>query len=251
MTAALHVLGQNTALYSALLPAGDNGQGVDQVAVPAGVRTAWAQVHRVIRGEQKVFPAVFAPSHASATQADLKKSKEALADLAKCPNYDPLCLSAVHEFQQKLLVTRPVIDEGLVNGLVRLRELFLEMSPMQSHRYRADGPEFQFRLGDTPLNLHTLGDRPIKGEIAADVKAFVEDRLELYEAKQNELKAAGTEPARDRSFAGARGEGAGSAARSVSNSPCAARFASSPVLVQAQALRGYFAAAAGAGACRL
>jgi hypothetical protein len=45
---ALRVLGQNAALYFALLPGGD------QVAVAEGVCSAWQQVHRVIRGEQKV-----------------------------------------------------------------------------------------------------------------------------------------------------------------------------------------------------
>jgi hypothetical protein len=53
VAAALATLGQNAVLYSALLPAGSNN-GVDQIAIPAGVRTAWAQVHKVIRGEAKV-----------------------------------------------------------------------------------------------------------------------------------------------------------------------------------------------------
>jgi hypothetical protein len=122
-------------------------------------------------------------------QAELKVSKTALSTLSATPNYDPLCIAAMHEFQQRLLVVRPVLDEALVSGLVRLRELFLEMSPLQTHQYDERYAAVQFRLGDTPLNLHNFGPLPVKGEIAADVKAFVDDRIELFEAKQAELKA--------------------------------------------------------------
>ena len=53
LSTALAFLGENAPLWSALLPAGSSN-GVDQINIPAGVRTAWAQVQNVVRGEQKV-----------------------------------------------------------------------------------------------------------------------------------------------------------------------------------------------------
>lgn len=120
---------------------------------------------------------------------DHKTSQEALKELAKTPNYDPICIGQMHDFQQRLLVARPVLAEELVTMLVRLRELWLEMSPLQTHQYDERYAAVQFRLGDVPLNLHNYGDRPLRGEIAADVAAYVEERAVLFEEAQGELRA--------------------------------------------------------------
>lgn len=45
--------------------------------------------------------------------------------------------------------------------------------------------------GPVPLTcsfcLTQLGDPPVRGEVASDVRAFVEDRVEMHAAKQTEV----------------------------------------------------------------
>lgn len=117
---------------------------------------------------------------------DAKEVDKAWSVLRQTPNYDPLRVAEMCQWEEQAAQAPDGLGES---DLTRLRELYLEMSPLDTHQYGDNYPAFQFRLGDFPLNLHSLGPRPIQGEIAADVAWFVEDRLRLFEEHQAELSA--------------------------------------------------------------
>lgn len=107
-----------------------------------------------------------------------------LKRLKAYPNYDPFYIAAMQKFED----TVRGLDNAAKIILIRLRELYFEMTPLQSHRYTVDAPFFRFRIGQVPFNLDSFGPMPIPGEIQADVMDYIKERIELEEARQKELK---------------------------------------------------------------
>lgn len=94
--------------------------------------------------------------------------------LARIPNFDPNCVAEMVDFAWAA-PQASAESHRLVAAATALRELFLEMTPLKS--YTLGRKTLRLRTGVVPLNLHTLGDRPNKGEIQAYVKAFVQQRI--------------------------------------------------------------------------
>ena len=103
-------------------------------------------------------------------------SAELWKKLEKHPNYNPLLIAEMHRFEEQLAGHA---DDNTKNLLIRLRELFLEMTPKHAYSYGGDNT-FYFRIGTVPLNLDKYGGKPLAGEISADISAYLTDRLETH-----------------------------------------------------------------------
>lgn len=110
-------------------------------------------------------------------------SNEILARLKRIPNYNPILIASMQKFEE----TVSNLQEDIKVTLIRLRELYLEMSPMSSYSYGDEYRTFHFRLGDSPLNLNNFGPCPLAGEIQEDVKDYLEERLQLYKEHNAEM----------------------------------------------------------------
>jgi DNA segregation ATPase FtsK/SpoIIIE-like protein len=124
--------------------------------IPAEIRAAWEQLKQLIENGQNLNP-------------DLLKTLQSQA------NHDPSKLADLQVFQQKI----ESLPESPRNYLIRLREAFLEMTPLNEYCYGPNYRSFQFRIGTVPFNLNQFGPIPIAGEIAEDVKVYVAERIEI------------------------------------------------------------------------
>jgi hypothetical protein len=110
-------------------------------------------------------------------------STKDLSELRKFPNYDPFKMAEIVRFEELLNGNgtflcnslQPLgIPEKDIEQLIRLRELYLEMTPLQEYQYGESYTQFRFRIGKIPLNLHQLGEAPLAGEISEEVESRIQ-----------------------------------------------------------------------------
>lgn len=100
-------------------------------------------------------------------------------------NYNPLLLASIHRFENELSSS----ELGCIKApLIRLREIYLEMTPLTSYSYGTNHQTFYCRIGNVPLNLDHSGPIPEKGEVQADVLRLINDRIEQAEKHQKDLQ---------------------------------------------------------------
>ena len=96
-------------------------------------------------------------------------------------NYNPFYIAEMEQFEQAVQHL-----EDSKSYLVRLREAYLEMTLIQPFSYGEGYRTFYFRIGNVPFNLDQQGSMPVRGEIQADISAYVSERIELYEEAEQD-----------------------------------------------------------------
>jgi hypothetical protein len=178
--------------WTSLLPDADVASRGMQTAVPPKVRLAWAELRKLILGLEYVSTffvdscslllCVCGPSQSrSCRDQDREDIEMTFALLARIPNFDPYCVAELVDFAWAA-PQASAESHRLVADATALRELCLEMTPLET--YTLGRKTLRLRTGVVPLNLHTLGDRPNKGEIQAYVKSFVQQRIRQAEARR-------------------------------------------------------------------
>lgn len=139
------------------------------------------QIPAEIRGHWRAIKLILETDHPTL-------SPELLNELKKVPNYNPILVASMKKFEDKIKNVSN-ISEAAKLTLIRLRELYLEMSPMQSYNYGEGYRTFHFRIGNFPLNIQKYSDEPpIPGEIQSDVQSFIEERIEQENVHQKDIE---------------------------------------------------------------
>lgn len=127
-----------------------------------------------IRADWLAFERAFAAG--TSIPSDLWKKLE------KYPNFNPVCIAEMQRFEDTLKYR----EENIRMGLLRLRELYLEMTPKHEYTYGNGHGTFYFRIGTVPLNLDQFGDKLLAGEIRDKVRRQIEASLEAHLEYQEE-----------------------------------------------------------------
>ena len=103
------------------------------------------------------------------------------------PNYNPMNIVELKKFGDCLVDAH--MEEPYRSSLMALRELFLEMTPLNSaNSYADESRVYTYRIGSVPLNLDKVGNVPSRGEVSEEVLEYVTLRLK-WKKKYDELKA--------------------------------------------------------------
>ena len=140
--------------------------GSSEINIPAGVPDEWK---KILDGSSTTLP-------------DLLKNN---------PNFNPIYVAEMQRFEDSLPVGVPDgLSEEVRLQLLRLREMYLEMTPKIKYRYSQGYNSFYFRIGTVPLNLDRYGSKPLQGEIQAIVEQIVaKDIAVKKEYDEREAKA--------------------------------------------------------------
>ena len=130
------------------------------------IRHAWRTVARSIIGRSEELP------------------RDAMQLLEQHANYNPYNLADLKQLEVNLISQN--IPTNKATFLLRLRELFLEMTPMDDYQYGRLYISFHYRLGVGPLR--GAGPIPLLGEIQEDIEEMVEKRIELFEEELEKLE---------------------------------------------------------------
>lgn len=139
------------------------------IKVPTPIRTNWGHLVNHLRSQphsDQIPPAL-------------------LQQLETVNNYNPTLIATMKLFSESIKVN-PALSH-IETELICLREAYLEMTPLTHYSYGEDYLAFYFRIGAVPLQLDHCGPTPIKGEIQADIKMLIEDRIEQAEKHQKLL----------------------------------------------------------------
>lgn len=105
-----------------------------------------------------------------------------LQKLSKFNNYNPFLIVDMKLFAKQITETPELAI--IKDNFIALREAFLEMTPM-CH----DEENHSIRIGQCPFNLDQKGPAPLKGEIQAEIKWLIKDRLEQEDKHQKQIDA--------------------------------------------------------------
>jgi ankyrin repeat protein len=139
----------------------------EQTNIPAKVRGCWAEFLKHLSQNHPMPEAL-------------------LKELREINNYNPFYIAAMKMFEDYVggvPALAPIKIE-----LIRLREIYLEMTPLNTYSYGEQYFEFSFRIGNIPLNLDHYGPTPIKEEVQSDVMRIISDRVAQAEKYQKELE---------------------------------------------------------------
>lgn len=144
--------------------------GSHEINIPHGVMSAWSNLLALpsITSEMKL-PTV----------------------LSEHPNFNPIYVAEMQRFEESLPST---LSEAAREQLLRLRELYLGMTPKMEYSY--GGSPFYFRIGNIPLHLDKLGSAiPTQSEIQTAVERLVAREVDLLREhnekhKETEKKSA-------------------------------------------------------------
>lgn len=142
---AAAVLGAHRELYAAL----ETNRDSEQINVGEEVRADWQALGKFVQNQVFVFVLFYFVLlhfaafdcfyHSLARQVDYKSVEECVKRRRATPNFDPICLADMqvyshrHAMPAAKAVSSTQFTEVLVQ-LIRLRELFLEMTPMSEHQ---------------------------------------------------------------------------------------------------------------------
>ncbi|MDR3491309.1 MAG: hypothetical protein P4M12_04595 [Gammaproteobacteria bacterium] len=130
-----------------------------------------------IRSDWRRFEAAI--TNHRAVPADVYQRLEIL------PNYNPRNIATMKQLEDRL--ANEVNDEAARKEIIALRELYLEMTPFHEYRFRENGHVYHFRIGSVPFNLNNFGPEPTQGEIQTEVEDYINERIELEEARLEEI----------------------------------------------------------------